>query len=152
MCRVRGPDAQVRPAGQQKITHGSWWPDPCYRPTDRPPARELGAIWITLTTPTGEQERLDFVLSFRVSVDTFSPYPRCGWHGDGFVGNLFLPLKARLAFLSLFLRTLPASLPCRSEVWEWVLRSRIFDSRSSSWSRGFHESPIILHIRLIRVG
>ena len=51
-----------------------------------PAARELGALWITLTTPTctGEQDRLVFVLTFRFSVDTFSPYPRCGWHGDGF--------------------------------------------------------------------
>ena len=32
------------------------------------------------------------------------------------------------------------------------LRSRIFDSCSSSWNRGFHEFPTILHIRLIRVG
>ena len=31
------------------------------------------------------------------------------------------------------------SYPSRSEVWEWVLRSRIFDTCSSSWNRGFHE-------------
>ena len=37
-------------------------------------------------------------------------------------------------------------------LWEWVLRSRIFDSCSSSWNRGFHEFPIIMHVRLIRVG
>ena len=44
-----------------------------------------------------------------------------------FVDDLFRPLKARSSF-HFFVRTLPASLPCRSGVWEWVLRSRIFDS------------------------
>ena len=29
------------------------------------------------------------------------------------------------------------------EVWEWVLRSRIFDSWSSSWNRSFPESHIL---------
>ena len=62
-----------------------------------------------------------------------------------------LTLEARSSFL-FFRVLLPASLPCRSEVSEWVLRSRIFDPCSSSWNRGLHEIPLILHIRLIRVG
>ena len=32
------------------------------------------------------------------------------------------------------------------EVWEWVLRSRIFDSWSSLQNRSFPESPMFLHI------
>ena len=64
-----------------------------------------------------------------------------------FVDDLFLALTARPSVHSFFL-----GVPCRSEVWEWVLRGCIFDSCPSSWSRGTYEFPIILHIRLIRVG
>ena len=42
-----------------------------------------------------------FVLIFRISVDTFSSYPRCGWHvAMASVDDLFLPLKTRPPFLS----------------------------------------------------
>ena len=44
-------------------------------------------------------------------------------------------------------RGLPGSRPgctgLTNEVWEWVLRSRIFDTCSSSWNRGFHDFPHI---------
>ena len=40
----------------------------------------------------------------------------------------------------------------QAEVWEWVLRSHIFDSWSSSGNRDFPDFPILLHMRLIRVG
>ena len=36
-----------------------------------------------------------------------------------------------------------ASLPSRSEVWGWVLRSRIFDSCTGKWNRDFPEFPYI---------
>ena len=36
--------------------------------------------------------------------------------------------------------------------FEWVLRSRIFDSCAISWNRIFPELPTCLHMRLIRVG
>ena len=38
------------------------------------------------------------------------------------------PSRLGLPYFFLFSRV-----PCRSEVWEWLLRSRIFDSCSSSW-------------------
>ena len=77
--------------------------------------------------------------------------PVAGGMAMAFADDLSLPLEARSSFHSVS-STLPASLPCCSEVWEWVLRSCIFDACSSSWNRGFHELSIIMHIRLIRVG
>ena len=72
-----------------------------------------------------------FVFTFRL-LRNFLAFPSvAGGVAMAFVDDLFLPPKARSSFI--FLRTLPASLPCRSEVWDWLLRSRIFDSCSSSW-------------------
>ena len=51
-----------------------------------------------------------------------------------------------------FSSRVPGSIARPLEVWEWVLRSRIFDSWPSSWNRSFPDSPLFLHIRLIRVG
>ena len=38
-------------------------------------------------------------------------------------------------------RTEWVPLLCHSEVWEWVLRSRIFDSYSSPWNRVYMNFP-----------
>ena len=68
-----------------------------------------------------------FYVPFSLSLHLPRPPPsRVTWRWF-FVDDFFLPLKATLTFI-LVLRTLPASLLCRSEVWEWVLGSRIFDS------------------------
>ena len=92
----------------------------------------------------GGSWRLPCYFSFRFWYSLFAfPYiflafpPVAGGMTMAFVDDFFLPLKARSSF-HFFLRTLPASLPCRSEVWERVLRSRIFDSCSNLWNRGFH--------------
>ena len=63
--------------------------------------------------------------------------PVAGGMVAAFFDDLFLPLKAG-SFFHFFLQTLSASLPRRSEVWGWILRSRIFDTCSCSWNRGFH--------------
>ena len=60
------------------------WRIPCYFsscPTDSPPARELGAIWITLTTPTGEQDRLVFCVNISLFRRNFLSLPmlRVAW-------------------------------------------------------------------------
>ena len=66
---------------------------------------------------------------------------------DGWFALLWCLRFLQLLFFPFFL----ASKPGRSEVLEWVLRSRIFDSWST-WNRDFPEFPIFLHItRLIRV-
>ena len=49
----------------------------------RQPLGSWGVIWIKMTTVPGALHLLVFVFTFRFSVDTFSPYSRCGWHGDG---------------------------------------------------------------------
>ena len=96
---------------------------------------------------------LVFGIHFSLFHETFSPSPplRVVWRCLSL--TIYpCPLGLALFFSFFFRHTLSASLPRRSEVWEWVLRSRIFDSCSSSWNRGFHEFPIILLIRFIRVG
>ena len=69
---------------------------PCYfsfRPTDPPPARELGAIWITLTTPAGEQDRLvSCVNTFAFPSALSRPTHVAGDMAMAFVDDLFLPL------------------------------------------------------------
>ena len=55
-------------------------------------------------------------------------------------------------FFDCFYLHFPGSIVRLLEVWEWVLRSRIFDAWSSSYNRSFPESPLFLHMRLIRVG
>ena len=63
-----------------------------------PPARELRAILIKLTTPTGEQYRL----RFNVHVLLFHALPTLrGGMPMAFVDGVFLSLKARLSFLFL---------------------------------------------------
>ena len=69
-----------------------------------PPARELGAIWNPLLTPTGDRTLLFFVFTFRFSVDTFPRHPRRGWHGDGFRCRFVSALlRLGLPFFSYFL-------------------------------------------------
>ena len=63
-----------------------------------------------------------------------------------------LPSYSVCVSFNYFVRVFVASTPGRLEVWEWVLRSRIYDSWSKKGNRGFHEFPIFLHMRLIRVG
>ena len=84
------------------------------------------------------------MFTFRFPMHLPRPPPVAGDMMMVFVDDFFLPLKAGSSF-HFVERTLPASLPCRSEVWEWVLRSRMIDSCSSLWNRGFHKFPIILH-------
>ena len=91
-------------------------------------------------------------LTCRFSMQLPRPSPVAGDMEMVFVDDFLLPLKAGSSF-HISIRTLPASLPCRSEVWERVSRSRIFYLCPSSWDWGFHECRIILHIiRVIRVG
>ena len=117
-----------------------------------PAARELGAICIPSTTPTGQLDSLCFALTFRFSVDTFSPWPPCEGQSVAFGDVIFLPLKARPSFLTLFrvpFRVCNLAVErCRGGSKSW----RVFDSYPSSWKRGFHDFPLILHVRLIRVG
>ena len=69
----------------------------------------------------------------------------------------WFPSSQHLSFPSIaILRAFP---DCRAYpfkgvglVSEWVLRSRIFDSCSRSWNRGFPHFPIFLRFRLVRVG
>ena len=70
--------------------------------------------------------RVIFLLGFSIHFSLFHasssprpPHPVAGDMAMLFVDDLFLPLKAWSSF-HITLRTLPASLPCRSEVWEWV--------------------------------
>ena len=100
--------------------------------------------------------RVTFLLVFGIHFSLFQassspPSPVAGGTAMAFVDDFFLPLKAQSSF-HFFVRIMPVSLPCRSEGWERILRRHILDSCSSSCNRGFHDFPIILHIRLIRVG
>ena len=62
------------------------------------------------------------MLTFRSSIDTFSPNPPvAGGVAMAFVDDLVLPLTARPSCLFF-------DEPSRSEVWECVLRSRTFES------------------------
>ena len=73
---------------------------------------------------------------FRFSVDTFSPRPpfQLIWRWFSLTILLFLTDKASFIFLFSW-RSLSNSKYRRLEVWEWVLRSRIFDSCSGSCNR-----------------
>ena len=119
-----------------------------------PPARELGVIWITLTIPTGAQDRLVFVITFHFSVVTFSPYPRCRWYGDGFRCR-FIPAPNGWAFPSFSFSTYLAgcaTLPFRGAgvgLEEPHLPLMFY---CSLWNGDFHEFPKNLDMRLIRVG
>ena len=64
-----------------------------------------------------------------------------------FVDDLFLAFKARPSIFSRFEDILPASLPRRLELCQWVLSCRIIDSCSSLWNRGIHKFPIIMQAR-----
>ena len=73
---------------------------------------------------------LIFTFHFSMHLPRLLP-PVAGDMAMAFIDDFFLPLQARSSFHFFCLRTLQASLSCRSQVWEWVLRSRIFDSCAS---------------------
>ena len=69
------------------------------------------------------------------------PSRHTGGTRQGFDGWL-LPYCRGCVSFNCFSSRVPGSIARLLEVWEWVLRSRIFDSWSSSWNRSFPESPI----------
>ena len=78
-----------------------------FRPTDPPPARELGAIWITMPTPTVKQDR-PVCVNISLSRRHFLALPtlRVAWRWLSLM-IFSCPLRPRLPFF-LFL-----DVPCR---------------------------------------
>ena len=76
----------------------------------------------------------------------FYPPPRYTGGTQQVFDGWLLPCCRVCVSFDCFSSRISGSLARLLEMWEWVLRSRIFDSWSSSYNRSFPEPPIFLHI------
>ena len=108
---------------------------PCsflFLPVDTPPLGFGGDLGIS-AAPTVAQDRVTSCFIFFGGITSPRPPSIRSWRYFGvplFRPHILAPPPFRFSW-----RSLSASYPRRSEVWEWVLKSGIFDSCSSSWNR-----------------